>query len=525
MSVYLITLPSCLVLAFSGICLSIARASEIYLWAIKDLHFSFFTAFTTFFMLFFLAHALGQQGGSEKISKERTTSKAKNKTTKITAATATTSRMTTTQVFLLLSAATTCSVLFFSHKLFDEPLLQEFLEEYNATTNKRLAGKTVLITGANSGVGLESAIWASSELGNAKTVFLGTRNVQKCEEAKRKILERLVPGDKKLDQDYFIAPPGRSFDTATASGAATVLTTPSEAAALKEKIGDRLKCFNFELIPIDKQKIELEIKKTLEKTNVKVDILVSNAGFAGGRNHHAMYISHKILQTLLKMKSNRNLKTVTVSSMTAWLFCALPSVYFHYSILQPFVRNFVDGMCGVAAEEIKNLKAKGLDVQLPVFYPRVKFWQVLGGDTEDEIAVPLAFVRTSINPGLMDSFLGENFMRTAKIGALPIVKAVLMLAEEPNATTGKSRAVVDKKMDEERLEPGKTNSVQEQKQLPDTSTTRASTVGREPTCVHHDLSVTNYCFSDDFTWSKGSCIDFVEEREKLDKLFAEEFFS
>ncbi|EED13620.1 short-chain dehydrogenase, putative [Talaromyces stipitatus ATCC 10500] len=67
-------------------------------------------------------------------------------------------------------------------------LFQKTLQDPLRTSPSSLAGKSILVTGSNTGLGFEAAL-KSVDLG-AKHVILGVRNVEKGEHAKQRILQR-----------------------------------------------------------------------------------------------------------------------------------------------------------------------------------------------------------------------------------------------------------------------------------------------------------------------------------------------
>eukprot|EP00392_Amoebophrya_sp_AT5.2_P016953 g17263.t1 len=371
------------------------------------------------------------------------------------------SRCSTFVARLSFTASFTIAVLLvFSARIFDEPLERAFFEQYPPGA---LEGKSVLITGANSGVGLETAQWAA-HWGRAEVLYLGTRNKKKCEQAKREILK--AAGDEARRKQRQRAAELYYGAGRTSEDPRTPRPTPAPRAQTT-----RLRCFEFDLLPFGRKRDARRIQRGWKNSlppGAKVDILVNNAGFAAGTRHDAMYVSHKILQRALQKDNNPKLRTVTVASLTAF-FCTpglVETLRTAYSVwyfrwrewgLGAFLSSggapadwgydravfpadeiteavFVPSapptapMGGKMKSTSKFTTRQGArqwrSLADRYAYPRVKYWQMLGAE-EKEIAIGLAFVKTSINPDLMDSFVGL-FMRQADIGALPIVKAMLV---------------------------------------------------------------------------------------------------
>ncbi|CAD7935729.1 unnamed protein product [Amoebophrya sp. A25] len=218
--------------------------------------------------------------------------------------------------FLLITSGIFSSlVLFLGNWALDDPMETELRQRYAHTS--RLAGKSVLITGANSGLGLETAVWAAG-WGLADNVILGTRSQKKCLDARDTIMGR-IEKDKSVTRS-------------------------------RKDLEQVLHCsFSFELGMgiASKEKIEAEVEKVFGDSSggtpkMKLDFLVANAGFSGtggGRPQSvgtallgdstspimvkpeaAMFVAHKVLQRALERKF-LDLETVTVSSATGWLAC------------------------------------------------------------------------------------------------------------------------------------------------------------------------------------------------------------
>jgi NAD(P)-dependent dehydrogenase (short-subunit alcohol dehydrogenase family) len=77
-------------------------------------------------------------------------------------------------------------------------VFQKRLQDPVRSSSPSFAGKTVLVTGSNTGLGFEAALKFASL--SAKHVILGVRNLEKGENARKSILQKVLPTSSSTDQ-------------------------------------------------------------------------------------------------------------------------------------------------------------------------------------------------------------------------------------------------------------------------------------------------------------------------------------
>lgn len=310
--------------------------------------------------------------------------------------------------YIFIQASVFLGVSYFAFDVLDVAVRKEFYKEFE--NSKKLDGLSIFITGANSGLGLESAKFLAG-YGRAKTIYLGCRSAKKCDAAKSEV--------EMHCEDWLNAENDRLLGNNA--------ITPKCAAVKTE---------TYDLFGDSKQLGSLSFVKNKEK----IDILMANAGFFNAVNANQRFIdeknarsndttnfdksykyqqqfmmhaAHVKLKEFLIRNNNEKLKTITNASVGSYagVFMGL-----QYNVHKFFV-DLLERMCkGVFGEDFKEnspLKRLPLDVIFEIenqhAYMKTKFWQVYGktdavakdgSRSVNEVSVQVAFCRTNIDTHL-----------------------------------------------------------------------------------------------------------------------------
>ena len=255
---------------------------------------------------------------------------------------------------------------------------------------KSHATKTVFITGANSGVGFETARQLVVDYG--MNVVMGCRSPSKC--------------------------------------AAAVNTINSEA---KEGSASPLL--------IDLSNFDSVKQAAKQLMNQNIDVLYNNAGFVPDQgmpvneysldpSFTSMHLSHYLLTELL-LQANPTLRVVNTSSGTHHI-CAIPFAYLPESLHHRIEHNpgcvdenFIQYGIRTPTDSGAYIQAKVANVMHAVSIP-------LNHPHATSVAIDLGWVGTSIQPWMRLSVspTSMKLMRNSQIGVLPSMHAILSSDEE-----------------------------------------------------------------------------------------------
>ncbi|KAL7433052.1 hypothetical protein ACHAXM_003401 [Skeletonema potamos] len=260
------------------------------------------------------------------------------------------------------------------------------------SANESYATKTVFITGANSGVGFETARQLVVNYG--MKVILGCRSAAKCDAAVNAI-------NAKASNNQGSASP----------------------------------------LLIDLSNFDSVKQAAAQLNEQKIDVLHNNAGFAPDvgspvneyfldPSFTAMHLSHYLLTELL-LQANPTLRVVNTSSGTHHL-CAIPFAYLPENLL-----NVIEWNPGCVDEQFLQLgirtktdsgayfQAKIANVMHAVSIPHHH-------PQATSVAIDLGWVGTSIQPWMKLSIspTSMKLMRSTQTGVLPVMHAILSSNEE-----------------------------------------------------------------------------------------------
>lgn len=256
--------------------------------------------------------------------------------------------------------------------------------------NEIYASKTVFITGANSGVGFETARQLVVDYG--MNVMLGCRNTAKCKAA------------------------ADAINAEASSGLASPLLIDLSNFDSVKQAADQLR-------------------------EQKIDVLYNNAGhtpdpklpvneYGLESSFTSMHLSHYLLTELL-LEINPKLRVVNTSSGTHHL-CALPFTYLPEKLL-----NFVEWSPGCVDEEFLLVGMRSPTDSAAYF--RAKIANMMHAVSiphnhphATSVAIDLGWVGTSIQPfmELSISPTSLGWMRNTQMGVLPSMHAILTSDEE-----------------------------------------------------------------------------------------------
>ncbi|KAL3779017.1 hypothetical protein HJC23_011456 [Cyclotella cryptica] len=262
------------------------------------------------------------------------------------------------------------------------------------------AGKTVVITGANSGVGFETARQLAVDYG--MNVVLGCRSKAKCDAAAKIINDEV------------------------ASSKSPAISMKMRATPLIVDLAEFASVNSF----------------VSQLQGMGIDILFNNAGFVPEPNmpvnqygldpsFTSMHLSHFLLTEEL-LKQNPSMRVVNTSSGTHHL-CAIPFVapdFIRRTL--PLEQNpgcidedFLQTKIKTETDSAAYIQAKLANVMHVVEIPRHH-------PQSTSVAIDLGWVGTHIQP-FMDGTLSPTnlgWMRSASVGVLPVLHAILSSDEE-----------------------------------------------------------------------------------------------
>eukprot|EP00547_Thalassionema_nitzschioides_P009431 CAMPEP_0194227460 /NCGR_PEP_ID=MMETSP0156-20130528/42864_1 /TAXON_ID=33649 /ORGANISM="Thalassionema nitzschioides, Strain L26-B" /LENGTH=517 /DNA_ID=CAMNT_0038959941 /DNA_START=261 /DNA_END=1814 /DNA_ORIENTATION=- len=287
---------------------------------------------------------------------------------------------------------------------------------------------TILITGANSGVGYETARALAVTYG--KDVMLGCRSATKCSAAAKTINDEVAgvgSSGKAIPMHIDLS----DFESVSAF----VLQLEGKCSAAAKTINDEVAGVGSsgKAIPmhIDLSDFEsvFSLVQQLEGAGQKgkIDVLFNNAGY-GPRNNipvdsyglnpafTSMHLSHHLLTELLLKTNNPELRVINTSSFSHHL-CAIPFAYLP-SFLLEWLNLSLDAGCldeqyfredlySKTKRYVTYFEAKVANVMHAVELPRRHHQSVA-------VAVDLGWVRTEMQPWMIFPLLG--WMRNARIG-------------------------------------------------------------------------------------------------------------
>lgn len=265
--------------------------------------------------------------------------------------------------------------------------------------NKDNASKTVVITGANSGVGFETARQLAVDYG--MNVVLGCRSKSKCDAAAKIINDEIASSRAGISK-------------------------PARATPLIFDLADFGSVNSF----------------VSQLQGMDIDVLLNNAGFLPSPNmpvnqygldpsFTSMHLSHFLLTEEL-LKRNPSMRVVNTSSGTHH-FCAIPFAAPEFirrafppeqnpgCVDEDFMRNKIKTETDSAAyiqAKIANLMHA---VEIPRRHPQ-----------STSVAIDLGWVGTHIQP-FMEGILTPTdlgWMRSASVGVLPVLQAILLSDKE-----------------------------------------------------------------------------------------------
>lgn len=264
--------------------------------------------------------------------------------------------------------------------------------------NESYAGKTVVVTGANSGVGYETARQLAVLYG--MNVILGCRSKSKCDAAAKSINDEIAVGGSSSD------------NTAT-----PLLVDLADFTSVQSFIA--------------------------QLQGVKIDALFNNAGYAPESqtpvnqygldpSFTSMHLSHFFLTEEL-LKSNPKLRVVNTSSGTHYL-CAIPFTLLPSWLLEKFP---VDQSPGCVDEHFLNHGVyQETDSAAYINAKIANVMHVVEMTSHHEYATPVAidlgWVGTNIQSFMEGRLTPTNlgWMRSVQVGVLPAMHAILSTDEE-----------------------------------------------------------------------------------------------
>jgi NAD(P)-dependent dehydrogenase (short-subunit alcohol dehydrogenase family) len=279
-------------------------------------------------------------------------------------------------------------------------LVDHYLPKPLPAPSERYAGRTVVITGANSGVGFETARQLAVTYG--MTVVMGCRSVRKCYAAAKTINDEIA-------------------------------TTKYYGKTRARAIPHIVNLEDFESVQTFASQLQ----------DMDIDVLLNNAGYAPDSglpvnkygldpSFTSMHLSHFLLTEEL-LKQNPSLRVVNTSSGTHHI-CALPFTLFPNWLLDRFPPEHNPGC--VDEEFLQNgiyeetdsaayINAKIANVMHVVEIP-------FRHAKATSVAIDLGWVGTSIQNFMEGSFTPTSlgWMRSVNVGVLPVMHAILSSDEE-----------------------------------------------------------------------------------------------
>jgi len=266
--------------------------------------------------------------------------------------------------------------------------------------NKNNASKTVVITGANSGVGFETAKQLAVDYG--MNVVLGCRSKSKCDAA-AKVINDEIASSKRAE-----------------------ISKQVRATPLIVDLADFGSVDSF----------------VSQLQGMDIDVLLNNAGFVPNPNmpvnqygldpsFTSMHLSHFLLTEEL-LKRNPSMRVVNTSSGTHHL-CAIPfaAPEFIRHTFSPeqnpgcVDEDFLSNKITTETDSAAYIQAKIANVMHAVEVPRHH-------PQSTSVAIDLGWVGTHIRP-FMEGVLSPTnlgWMRSASVGVLPVLHAILSSDEE-----------------------------------------------------------------------------------------------